>query len=218
VLRPENTLAGFRHALTLGVDATECDVHLTRDGHLVVIHDTTVDRTTNGTGAVRDLTFEEIRTLDAGRGEQVPTLAEVLEVLDSRLLLHVELKGEGVEEAAVQTVAEAGAGSAVVFTSFEFDRLRTVKRIDPTVRVACLLKDLPGDGFRAAAGLGADSVHVLYKLIDPQVVQTAHATGLAIHTWNPDVEHEWRRVIAGGVDGVCTNRPDGLVAMLRGTR
>ena len=101
---PENTLRGFRYAIELGVNYVECDVHLTRDDRLVVIHDKKVDRTTNGVGYIRDLDFAAVRALDAGEGEPVPTLDEVLETVRSNVKLLCELKGEGVEDAAVDAV------------------------------------------------------------------------------------------------------------------
>ena len=101
---PENTIKGFRYAIELGVDYVECDVHLSRDKQLMVMHDATVDRTTNGRGAIRDLTAARIRSLDAGQGEQVPLLDEVLETVRGEVHLLIELKGTGVEHAAVEAV------------------------------------------------------------------------------------------------------------------
>ena len=105
---PENTLRGFRYAILLGVDYVECDVHLTRDGHLVVMHDSAVDRTTDGHGAIRDLTLARVRSLDAGDGEQVPLFDEVLDLVKGEAQLLCEVKGLGTEHAAVEAVRAHG--------------------------------------------------------------------------------------------------------------
>src|SRR5262249_57324330 len=138
LLEPENTLRGFRRALDLGCDYVETDVRLTRDGHLVLMHDETVDRTTNGSGSVAELTFGEIRTLDAGQGEQVPTLAELLPLLRGRAHLLCELKGENTAAEAVRIVREAGISRQVVFTCFDLGRIRHVKAIDSSLRTGAI--------------------------------------------------------------------------------
>ena len=94
-LEPENTIRSFQKALELGVDYIECDVHLTKDGHIVLIHDHTLDRTTNETGDVNDYTFEEIRKLDAGKGKKIPTLQELLDLVRGKVKIHIELKDTG---------------------------------------------------------------------------------------------------------------------------
>ena len=104
-LEPENTLRSFQRALDLGVDAIELDVHLTKDQHLVVIHDATVDRTTDGSGVVGDLTLHKIQQLDAGLGEHVPTLQEVIDLVAHKAILQIELKGLGVEHKVAQTIS-----------------------------------------------------------------------------------------------------------------
>src|SRR5437660_7666970 len=103
-LEPENTIRSFRRAIELGCDFAECDVHLTRDGQLAVMHDAAVDRTTNGSGPISDFTMAELKQLDAGQGERVPTLDEVLETVRGRIKLLIELKGPGTEALTVQTV------------------------------------------------------------------------------------------------------------------
>lgn len=213
-VEPENTLRGFRLAVELGADWTECDVHLTKDGRLVVMHDETVDRTTNGTGAVRDLTFKQIRALDAGQGERVPTLDEVLRVVRGKVRLEVELKGPEAEEAAVEAVKAAQMEREALFISFRLDWLCKVKRIDPTLEVAALFGEPPPDACRQAQAVGAGSVHFFYKNLTWGLVEEAHRLGLKAGAWNPDAEPEWRAMLALGVDFLSTNRPDALLAML----
>ncbi|GIX06460.1 MAG: glycerophosphoryl diester phosphodiesterase [Candidatus Poribacteria bacterium] len=213
---PENTLLGFRYAIELGCDYVECDVHRTRDGHLVVIHDPTVDRTTNGTGAVAELDFATIRALDAGRGERVPTLEEVLETIRGRVRLLCELKGEGVEELTVETVRRLGMGDQVVLTSFHLDRLERVRRIAPELRIGAIFSDPGDEDVRRAHELGAVGIGVHYRNLRLRTVQQAHELGMEVRAWNPDTLPEMQAMIALGVDGISTNRPDLLIPYLRG--
>ena len=216
-VEPENTIRGFRYALELGVDYAECDVHLTKDNHLIVMHDETVDRTTNGTGAIRNLTFSEIRSLDAGKGERAPTLAEVLEVMKDRAILLIELKGEGVEEQAVQTVKEMHKDEQVIFTCFHLDRIRKVKSLDSSLKVGAIFGQPPADACQQALDAGASGIGVHYKNLHRELLEEAHSHGLDVRAWNPDTVPEMQAMIDLGVDGVSSNRPDLLIPLVRGT-
>ncbi len=125
---PENTLAAFRRALELGVAGIELDVHLSADGVPVVIHDETVDRTTNGEGAVAGLTVAHLRELDAGQGEYVPTLAEVLDLVGDRVHVDIEVKANAAGEAVLREVR--GRDTRWVISSFDWDVLRYVRSVD----------------------------------------------------------------------------------------
>jgi glycerophosphoryl diester phosphodiesterase len=107
-LEPENTLRAIRRAIALGVDQIEIDVQLTKDGHLILMHDPTVDRTTNGSGKIAELTCAEIRQLDASSGERVPTLDEALALVNGEVVLQIELKGAGTAQPTVSAVMNAG--------------------------------------------------------------------------------------------------------------
>lgn len=214
-VEPENTIRGFRYALELGVDYTECDVHLTKDNRLIVMHDETVDRTTNGTGAIRDLTFAEIRSLDAGKGEGVPTLSEVLEVVKNKAILLIELKGERVEKQAVQTVKKMNMDEQVVFTSFHLDRIHKVKRIDHSLKVGVIFGQPPEDFCQQALDAGAVGIGINYNSLDQDLVDEAHSHELDVRAWNPDTVPDMKKMIDFGVDGVSSNRPDLLVPLVR---
>ncbi|MCC7492772.1 MAG: hypothetical protein IT204_10510 [Fimbriimonadaceae bacterium] len=216
-LVPENTLPSFEHAIALGCEATECDVRLTADGHLVICHDETVDRTTNGSGRVADLTLAEIRDLDAGGGAVMPTLAELLAVVAGRILLLCELKGPGTPEPAVAAVRAAGLPGQVVFTSFELDRLTAVRQAGAALRLAGIFSHPPDAATVARlVTLGAEAADVHYRNLTPQFVATAHAAGLRCRGWNPDTVDEIRQTIALGVDSVSSNRPDLALAVRAG--
>jgi glycerophosphoryl diester phosphodiesterase len=212
---PENTIKGFRYAIDLGVDYVECDVHLSRDQQLIVMHDTTVDRTTNGHGAIRDLTAARIRTLDAGQGEQVPTLDEVLETVRHQAHLLIELKGLGVERATVDTVKAQGMEEEVTFTSFALERLAAVRAMGKSYRLGAILPNPTDFDLARAVEVQAVGIGIRYQNACFRVIDAAHALGLEVRAWNPDTWREQRAMIALGVEGVSTNRPDILLHHLR---
>jgi len=218
-VEPENTLRGFRYAIELGVEYVECDVHLTKDGHLVVIHDETVNRTTNGSGRVSEMTLQEIRELDAGKGERIPNIGEVLDLVKGKVKLLLELKGEGVEEKAVEEVKRRGMEDQVVFTSFHVERLKRVKEIDPDLKVGVIFGEPPSpeEMCRIALSVGACGVGINHKHLTEEHVREAHQHGLEVRAWNPDTREEMLAAIEKGVDGVSSNRPDVLLSV-RGTR
>jgi glycerophosphoryl diester phosphodiesterase len=212
---PENTIKGFEYAIGLGVTYVECDVHLTSDKHLVVMHDATVDRTTNGTGAIRDLRFETIRNLDAGEGEHVPTFDEVLAVTKGKVTLLCELKGEGVEQAAVDAVERHGMGNEVMFSSFYMDRIQRVKQIDNNLAIRAIMTSPSKEDIQNAIGLGIVGLDVHYRNLTLQMIEDAHAAGVNIIAWNPNTWAEQKAMIGLGVDGVSSDRPDILMSHLQ---
>ena len=212
---PENTVKGFRYAVELGCDYVECDVHLTRDDRLVVMHDENVDRTTNGSGALRNLYFEDVRHLDAGDGERVPTLDEVLDVTQDNVQLLCELKGEGVEDAAVEAVLVRKMAGEVVFTSFFPDRIRKVKMRNGKLRIGAIFSNPTDEDIPRAVDWGVEAVGVHYKNLRMRTVEQALSSGIQIRAWNPDTLREQKAMIGLGVSGVSTNRPDILLDYLQ---
>ena len=219
---PENTLLAFRRAMEHGVDALELDVHLTRDDVLVVMHDTTVDRTTNGTGRVRDQLLAEIRQLDAGQGEKVPTLAEVIElVTPASTWLCVEIKGEdqaselAITEAVVHALDQTSFLERTIVTSFSPAALLRARALQPTL--STMLDPSPQDGsltprqiceqtLQAGANcLSFDHIHVTSA-----VAEAARLSGLALWPWAPDTAEDYQVMLRLGVPGLMTNKPDAL--------
>jgi glycerophosphoryl diester phosphodiesterase len=214
-LEPENTLRGFRRAIELGCDFAECDVHLTRDSQLAVIHDATVDRTTNGSGPVGDFTMAELKQLDAGLSERIPTLDEVLGTVRGHLKLLIELKGPGTEALAVQTVKQHGMQSDVYFTSFHLDRIARVREIDSSLRTGALFSAPPTDACDRAVAAGASSISIHHPHVTAALVQEARQKGLMFRAYNPDTAEEIYAMVALGVDGIGSNRPDILMEVLQ---
>jgi glycerophosphoryl diester phosphodiesterase len=217
---PENTLAAFRSAVGLGVDAIECDVHLSADGRPVVIHDPTLERTTNGRGAVRDRPWAELRRLDAGGGERLPLLDEVCEVVGDTLLF-VELKQpdppyDGLERTVVDTLRRAGRLDSACVISFDHALAGRVKRLEPGLEVGLITTIPPPDPASVLRehGAGVLSPHLL--AVDPALTAAAHAAGAAVSVWTVDAEDDLRRCQAAGVDSIVTNRPAAMLPLLSG--
>ena len=227
-LFPENTLLAFREALACGTDMLELDVQLARDGELVVMHDQTLDRTTNGTGRLADHTLAELRQLDAGRGERIPTLAEVLALADAAgVRLMIEIKGADeasslrIAEALVPGLAAAGWVGRAVPTSFFPGALRRVRALEP--RLAVLLDPVPWDGSLSprqvcdqalAAGaniVGSDQRHVTAALVDE-----CRLNGLTLWPWTANSRADITRLLELGVPGLLTDYPDVLNEVLHG--
>lgn len=219
---PENTMAAFRNAVDLGADRLELDVQMTRDGELVVIHDETVDRTTNGAGRVADLTLAEIRALDAGQGEQVPTFTEVLQFA---VAVGVPLLPEAksphlyprLEEKMVEQVVEAGYVERTVIQSFDGATLERIRVINPDIAV-CALHDKwdfqlgtpqPG-GAKIVAPMGE------MVLLYPWMLRQARSAGQQVFVWFGVIEHPlvMRLLLAHGVDGLIVDDPATLAAIL----
>jgi len=214
-LEPENTLRSIKKANDLGVDQVEIDVRTTRGGHLIVIHDETVDRTTNGHGYVKELTLRELRSLDAGKGEHMPTLEEALRFTQGRLILQIELKVKEATEPVVHLVESLNAEKEVVITSFMHDLLGRVHELNTNLRTGALFFDVQGDVCQRALDVHSKAIHVYYRNVKPKLVEEAHRRGLKIQVWNPDDAEEMMRMIGLSVDGIGTNRPDILLNLLK---
>lgn len=221
---PENTLISFQAAVEAGADAIEMDVNLTRDGVPVIIHDGTVDRTTDGQGRVDQLQFKEIRELDAGRwfsprfaGERIPTLQEVLDGFGGKVLLNIEIKAYGknggaaagdVERAVVQLVARSGAGAGVLISSFDATLLTNVRRLPHAPAVALISKYVShGKALSACRELGVYSYHPNFRFINAALVQKMHAAGFRVYAYNANTAANVRKLAAMHADGVIAKAP-----------
>ncbi|MBW2171185.1 MAG: hypothetical protein JRF69_04260 [Deltaproteobacteria bacterium] len=164
-LEPENTLLSISRAMEIGVDAVEIDVRLTKDRALVVIHDVTVDRTTNGTGPVSSYELSDIRELDAGKGEAIPTLQEVFDLIDSKVTLVVELKEEGTERSVVELIEKNNLEENVYVISFWHELVKAAKSINSRIRTGVLLVGCPTDSCVATHAF-ADALVMKYMGVD----------------------------------------------------
>jgi glycerophosphoryl diester phosphodiesterase len=218
---PENTLPAFAAAIEAGAQMCELDAQLTRDGAVVVIHDETVDRTTNGRGAVAAMNLAEIQRLDAGvrfgarfAGTPVPTLEEVLSLVKGRCALNVELKSAGVEREVCRLLREHEALSSSLVSSFDWEALAQARRLEPAVRLGVLAARSTGAMLETAARLGAVSVNPRVNLVTAALVVRAHRGGFKVLVWTVDNGANIERMIALGVDGIMTNYPARLALRL----
>ena len=214
-LEPENTLRSVRRAIELGVDRVEIDVRVSRDERLVIMHDETVDRTTNGHGYVSELTFDELRSLDAGMGEKIPTLDEILKFTMGKAKLEIELKVPEATEPTIQLIEERNAEKDVIVISFIHELLERVHDLNPNIKTGALFFEVPKDILQRALKAHASSIHVYYRNVNSELVKEAHRSGLEVAVWNPNRIEEMREMIDLGVDAIGSDRPDRLIQLLR---
>ena len=214
---PENTLAGIRKAIELGADAIEIDVQASADGVAILMHDLTVDRTTNGTGAVSNLMLAGLQALDAG-GEPVPTLAEVLDLTKGKVLLVMEIKQPGIEDHISRVVRDANARSDVMAWSFLPPALAGMRQADPGIPGALLVAgpSLPQwpKMRHIALKTGLQGVSVFCDGLTPAIAEDCRRSGLALYSWTADRPDQIKALLALGVDGICSNLPDRVISAL----
>jgi glycerophosphoryl diester phosphodiesterase len=214
--RPENTLSAYELAVEQGADMIEVDLHRTRDGAVVVTHDEELAGI-GGRGEIADATLAEVRALDAGGGERVPILAELLDGYGERIGLNLVLKrGTRAEypELEAETLAaleSRGLLDRVLFSSFYDPVLRRLRALSPAARIGLLIsRRYPQGAVDRAKSLGAEALHPEVALVTPQLVGEAHAAGLAVYAYTVDRTEEMERLLGLGVDGLFTNFPDRL--------
>jgi glycerophosphoryl diester phosphodiesterase len=227
-LAPENTPAAYELCLQWKPDYIELDVQLSRDGHLVVIHDPTLKRTTNGTGNVKDYTLAELKALDAGSwfdakytGERIPTLLEVIQQVRGRVKLAIEIKYgsimyPGIEEKLVDLIVQEGMLEDVVFSSFNWDSIRQVKQLEPRAKTQIIAYGHSSEFVPLAASFGCSFIAVEWHYVTPQMLAAAAKAGLQLNAWVIDDPAEIARWIGLGVPVITTNRPDRFRAVLDG--
>jgi glycerophosphoryl diester phosphodiesterase len=209
---PENTLRSFSRALTMNIDAIELDVHLTKDKKLVVIHDNSVKRTTNGKGWVRNLTLKELKKLDAGLDEKIPTLKEVFDLVNKKVFINIELKGKGTAKPVARLIEQYTKKgwwyNHFVISSFNFKELEDFYKINKKVRIGVLFERNPNDFFKKAALINAYSINFPMPLVTKKYVEKAHKQSLKLLVWTVNTKKDITRMKKLKVDGIFTNFPD----------
>jgi glycerophosphoryl diester phosphodiesterase len=218
---PENTMDAFRLAIEMETDGIELDVHMAKDGTLVVCHDFDISRTSNGSGLIKDMTFPELSVynyrgqFDGPARYTIPALEEVLDLLKpTGFILNIEIKsGEivypGIEKKLVEEVARFGMGPRVIYSSFDHYCLRRLRYVDPMAKTGLLYGEFLYEPWRYAAGMGAFALHPPYRTLNqPGMVDDAHKAGVDVNVWTVDEKKDILRMYDMGVDGIITNRPD----------
>lgn len=227
LVAPENTLPSLEAAIASGADFIEFDVQVTADGVPVLMHDWTVDRTTDGTGFVWELDYRQIRELDAGSwhsaehaGVRVPTLKQALDLLPSSdVWVLLELKGSWSVEQLVtvqRLLVNADATGRVVMASFDIMTLRNLNRVAPHAHRAILAHELSGDPAVLAEASGASIVIANHRFLrsSPDVIWRAHRAGLSVFAYTMNEADDWSKALDSGIDGIITDTPSGLSAWL----
>ncbi len=215
---PENTLRSIRLALKMGVAAVEVDVQLTKDGELAVIHDRTVDRTTNGAGSVRDFTLAELKRLDAGKGEPIPSLADVVEAMAGRVHLVVEVKHPEAATAVLNFFQVREIYDQARVISFWHPLVKALKEAEPRLRTGVLMVGSPVDPVGVARAALAEALVLNYAYVTPELVATAHAAGLLVYIWNIDDVETLKPFLEMKLEGIGSNRPDVLIEYVKSLR
>ncbi|NMB20676.1 MAG: glycerophosphodiester phosphodiesterase [Firmicutes bacterium] len=222
---PENTMPAFELALEAGSGGIELDVHMTRDGEVVVIHDATLERTTNGKGSVEDFTLAELRELDAGswfssefKGVQLPTLREVLDLIkDQNVLLNVETKAalgyEELNEGVALLIDEYSMWEKTIISSFNHYALVHIKTLRPQARTGILYNCGLFNPWEYAKSVGASALHPHHKTILPELVEAAQAQGMMVNVWTVDEAVDIERASLAKVDSIITNVPSKVLSL-----
>ena len=237
-LRPENTLLAFDHAVSLGVDGLECDVQLSRDGEVVVMHDPTVQRTTDGTGAVKDLTADELARLDAGaqfsvdrnwpyrgHGIGIPTLRSILKRYALPIVVEIKSDQPEVADRVLEVIREAHAEDRVIVAGFSHAVVAHVRRVAPHIPTSGSRQEVQSGLLRSSVWLkprltGYRLLQVPFRFRGRQVltrayVRAARRAGIPVHSWIVDQPEDLRAIIEWGVTGLISDRPDLAVEAAR---
>lgn len=212
---PENTPASFKRALDLGAWGVELDVHLSRDGRLVVIHDQAVDRSTNGHGLVRDLTFAQLGQLDAGKGEHIPSLEEVADLVRSRgRRLLVELKAPEAAQPLLRLFQERRLLDDAFLISFWHPVIKALKEQEPRLQAGVLMVGCPADPGALARSAGVDLLVLNYAYVNQELADAVRRQGLKLVVWNIDHPEELGPYLAMDPFAICSNRPGEIIKYL----
>ena len=224
---PENTLEAFSRAIEQGADCIELDVHLSKDGEIVVAHDARLERVSNGTGYINDHTLEELKSLDFSLTFnersgvcRIPTLSEVFSLIKpSALAVNIEVKTTerlypGLCEKLIGLAHEFAMGGRVLYSSFNHYSLREIKQIDPGAKIGLLYELAMVDPWVYANYVGADAIHPHYYVIAalPETVKHCHENGVKVNVWTVDGNEAINMMLKSGVDGIITNKPDVAIA------
>ncbi|MCK4532558.1 glycerophosphodiester phosphodiesterase [bacterium] len=210
---PENTLPSFHRGIQLQVDFIELDVQVCSTGEVVVIHDAKVDRTTNGIGYVEEKSFRELRALDLGKGQKIPTLQEVLDIVDRKAKVNIEIKGEGASKLVFDIiemyVSKRGwLWDDFLVSSFNHYELLEFNRLTLKVKIGVIIAGIPIGYAECAEKLNAYSLHPSKEFINKILVDDAHQRGLKVFSYTLNELDDIERVKSLGVDGIFSDFPD----------
>lgn len=210
---PENTLIAFGKAINLGVDGIELDVHLSSDGELMVIHDETVDRTTNGKGEVNQLSLKELKALKIEITEKIPTLNEVLDVVNKRCFINIELKGIGTAQPVIQLIAHYISEknwdyNNFIISSFDWKMLEETHSLDSKIKIGVLTEESIDTALALAKKINAFAIHPDYELLSKENVILMQQNGFEVYPWTVNSENAIQKIKSFNVNGIISDFPD----------
>jgi len=225
---PENTMVAFRKAIEAGCDGIETDLHMTKDGVIVICHDETIDRTTNGTGFICDYTYNELCEFDAGikfsrefEGEKIPNIDEFLDyVMDKNLLINLELKNDMIpytelEKKVIDKVYEFGVEKNVILSSFNHYSMIRVKEYDKNIKTGLLYTAILYKAHEYIKTVGADALHPFFSsVMNKKIVTDIKKNGIMINAYTVNEKEYMERLIELGIDGIITSYPNKLKKIL----
>lgn len=209
----ENTLASIQKAMDLGVDMIEVDVFKIKSGEIVVFHDDTVDRLANGPGKIEEYNIFELRQLILDGGHRIPMLQDVLKLIDNKVVLNIELKGADTAD-KVNFITDYyvkkrnWSADNFIISSFNWDELREMRSLNPTIRIAVLTEENPIDAIPIAKELNAEAINPYYKRLSQEVANKIKEAGFKIYTWTVNEPQDIIDMKRIGVDGIITNYPE----------
>jgi glycerophosphoryl diester phosphodiesterase len=210
---PENTLLAFQKALELKVDMVELDVQACKTGELMVIHDLKLDRTTNGKGYVCEKTYEELRCLDAGKNQKIPTLPEVLDLINRKVKINIEIKGSGIANSLFKLIQEyvqdkSWSWDDFLVSSFNHYEIQEFSQLTPKVKTGAIIAGIPIGYAQCASMLNCYSLHPSKEFINQALIDDAHQRGLKVYVYTLNEPEEIQKIKSLGVDGIFSNFPD----------
>ena len=215
---PENTLLAFQKAVELGVDFVELDVHQTVDKEIVVCHDYTIERTTDGNGYIKEMTYEEIKRYDAGKwkgypGEKIPLLKEVFEKFGNEIKILIEIKECDVS-ALIKLIKEFRMEKRVIVGSFNLEYIKEVRNLLPIISTALISYEVP-ENIDQFIKYGIRKLDINFHNLNKGIVKELVSYGFVVNTWTPDTEEELKKAIDYGVQFITTDRPDILKEIIK---
>lgn len=223
---PENTLLAFEKAIDVGADYCELDIEFTKDGKIVVIHDDSTKRVADKDLQVTASTLAELKQLDLGNGQRIPTLAEVLELCEGKIGLNIEIKGRNMAKALAEELSVFNMNKDIIVSSFHHQEIIDFHQHESNVKIATLepthgslIKNLKyfftkKDFFQHAEKAEANAIHPFVLAITRKFIETAHQSNWAVNTWTSDNPKQWKKFIGYGIDGIITNNPEKLISFL----
>lgn len=210
---PENTLVAFEKAIELGVDGIELDLHLSSDNELVVIHDATVDRTTDGKGEVNQLSLKELKALNIENEQKIPTLTEVFDLVNQRCFINIELKGIGTAQPVIKLISHYISEKKwdyndFIISSFNWKMLEETQSLDPKIKIGVLTEESIDEALAFAKKINAFAIHPDYELLSKENVILMQKNGFEIYPWTVNSESAIRKIKSFNVNGIISDFPD----------